>query len=88
MDDYKYLLNYDLILRDFVTAILDIKIRTIKGDRMGIHERHDVYEARAVEWINTYFNDYSDISPDEFIAEYDKRIRQRKKEGKKRLERS
>lgn len=87
MDDFRALLNNDLILRDFVTAILDVKIRTLRGDRMGVHDAHERYQHIAREWLITYFNEYSDMTFEAFMIEYDKRLKDRKKEGKNRLDR-
>ncbi len=87
MDDFRALLNNDLILRDFVSAILDVKIRTIKGDRMGVHDAHERYQYIAREWLVTYFSEYSDMTLEAFMIEYDKRLKERKKGGKNRIER-
>ena len=87
MDDFRALLNNDLILRDFVSAILDVKIRTIKGDRMGVHDSHERYQHIAREWLVTYFSEYSDMTLEAFMTEYNKRLEERKKEGKNRIER-
>lgn len=70
-NNYRAFIENDLIARDFITAILELKLDALKYGNAGInhgtgHELKALYYNIADEWLNNYFEKFSDWEYTEF----------------------
>ena len=69
--NYKAFLENDIIARDFITAILELKLDALHYGNAGLNsgtgrELKTYYCNIADEWLKNYFEKYSDWDYEEF----------------------
>ena len=70
-NNYRAFIENDLIARDFITAILELKLDALKYGNAGLNtgtgrELKVLYHNIADEWLKNYFEKFSDWEYDEF----------------------
>ena len=70
-NNYKAFLENDLIARDFITAILELKLDALHYGNAGLNtgtgrELKVLYYNIADEWLQNYFDRFSDWDYEEF----------------------
>lgn len=73
--NYKAFLENDLIARDFITAILELKLDALNYGNAGLNtgtgrELKEFYHNIADEWLQNYFDRFSDWHYDEFKEKF------------------
>ena len=71
MNDYKAFLENDIIARDFITAILELKLDALHYGNSGLNtgtgrELKALYYNIADEWLKNYFDNFSDWNYEDF----------------------
>lgn len=85
-NDYMGLLEHDVILNNFVTAIIEIKVDALNYGHAGINsgtgkELREYYYYVADAWLENYFDNFSDMDYESFkrrVVKYNKRPLQNK----------
>lgn len=80
-NDYAGLLEHDVILNNFVTAIIEIKVDALNYGHAGINNRtgkelKEYYYNIADAWLQNYFNEFSDMDYESFkrrVVKYHRR---------------
>ena len=70
-NDYKAFLENDLIARDFITAILELKLDALHYGNSGLNrgtgrELKKLYYNIADDWLKNYFDNFSNWDYDDF----------------------
>lgn len=80
-NDYAGLLEHDAILNNFVTAIIEMKVDALNYGHSGINngtgnELKEYYYYIADEWLQNYFDNFSDMDYESFkrrVLKYNRR---------------
>lgn len=80
-NDYMGLLEHDVILNNFVTAIIEIKVDALNYGHAGINngtgkELREYYYNIADAWLQNYFDNFSDMDYESFkqrVVKYHRR---------------
>lgn len=82
-NDYRGLMEYDVILNNFVTAIIEMKVDALNYGMNGINngtgrELREYYYNIADAWLKNYFDNFSDMDYESFkkqVVKYNRRPR-------------
>ena len=82
-NDYRGLIEHDVILNNFVTAIIEMKVDALNYGMNGINngtggELREYYYHIADAWLKNYFDNFSDMDYESFkkqVVKYNRRPR-------------
>lgn len=80
-NDYRGLMEHDVILNNFVTAIIEMKVDALNYGTNGINngtgrELRENYYNIADAWLKNYFDNFSDMDYESFkkqVVKYNRR---------------
>ena len=80
-NDYLGLLEHDEILNNFITGIIEMKVDALNYGRAGINhgtgkELKEYYYHIADEWLQNYFDSFSEMDYESFkrrVVKYNRR---------------